>query len=124
MTGRDVGVAALVVAGLGAVGPGVFLAVAGLDDADELASVIGVFVGLVGLGLSVYGIVLARRPPPSPEPIAPGATAAGSSHNEFTGGTARDAYIARDLTVDRGTATPTSGPTPAIPPGGHVPPGP
>jgi hypothetical protein len=117
MTGRDVGVAALVVAGLAAVGLGVFFAVAGLDDADKLASVIGVFVGLVGLGLSVYGIVLARRPPPSPGPIAPGGTAAGSSHNEFTGGTARDVYMARDLVVDRSPTSSPPGSTPPVPPG-------
>ena len=47
--------AALVVLGLS------FVAV-GLDEASEIAGVIGAFVGLVGTGLSVYGIVLARRP--------------------------------------------------------------
>ncbi|MFJ8747494.1 hypothetical protein ACIRL2_50230 [Embleya sp. NPDC127516] len=122
MTGRDVGVAALVVAGLGVVGLGVFFAVAGLDDADKLASVIGVFVGLVGLGLSVYGIVLARRSPPLPGPAAPGGAAVGSVHNVFSGGTARDVYQAGNLTVDRGPATPPN-PTPPVSPG-PVPPAP
>ncbi|MFE2867855.1 hypothetical protein [Embleya sp. NPDC059259] len=122
MTGRDVGVAALVVAGLGAVGLGVFFAVAGLEDADKLASVIGVFVGLVGLGLSVYGIVLARRSPPSPGPTGLGA-AVGSVRNVFSGGTARDVYQAGNLTVDRSPATPPPNPTPPVPPG-QAPPAP
>jgi hypothetical protein len=40
---------------------GGFLAAAGLDDADKWASVIGLFVALAGLGLSGYGLMLARR---------------------------------------------------------------
>mgnify|MGYP001043098371 CR=1 FL=1 len=43
------------------VGLGAFLVVVGLDDADKWASVIGVFVGLIGLAVSVCGLVLARR---------------------------------------------------------------
>lgn len=50
-----------VLLGLALVGLGVWLGVADLDRADKLASVAGVFVGLVGLVLSVYGVVLARR---------------------------------------------------------------
>ncbi|MGW9372215.1 hypothetical protein ACWGVR_19570 [Streptomyces xanthophaeus] len=120
MTGRDVGVAALVVAGLGVVGLGVFFAVAGLDDADKLASVIGVFVGLAGLGLSVYGIVLARRSSrPGPSPTAGGV---GSSHNEFTGGRAHDVYMAANITIDRNPAPPRN-PVPPAPPQ-QAPPGP
>ncbi|MER5619960.1 hypothetical protein ABT061_02815 [Streptosporangium sp. NPDC002544] len=34
---------------------------AGLDDADKWASVIGVFVGLLGLILSGYGVMLSHR---------------------------------------------------------------
>ncbi|WP_182876986.1 tetratricopeptide repeat protein [Microbispora sp. H10670] len=49
------------VAGLALVALGVLLFRAGLDDADKWASVIGVFVGLLGLGLSGYGVVLSRR---------------------------------------------------------------
>ncbi|MGN9786930.1 FxSxx-COOH system tetratricopeptide repeat protein [Nonomuraea sp. ZG12] len=38
----------------------------GLDNADKLASVIGAFVGVAGLGGSLYGLVLARRSLDSP----------------------------------------------------------
>ena len=48
--------AALVVLGV------VFVAV-GLNEASEISGVIGAVVGVAGLGLSAYGIVLARRPP-------------------------------------------------------------
>lgn len=47
--------AALVVLGV------VFVAV-GLNKASEISGVIGAVVGVAGLSLSVYGIVLARRP--------------------------------------------------------------
>ncbi|MFF3445326.1 hypothetical protein [Streptosporangium sp. NPDC002721] len=50
-----------IVAGLALVVLGVLLFKAGLDDADKWASVIGVFVGLLGLILSGYGVVLSRR---------------------------------------------------------------
>ncbi|MFI0418616.1 hypothetical protein [Spongiactinospora sp. 9N601] len=69
-------VAVTAVAGLA----GYFVAV-GLDRADKLASVIGVFLGLAGLCLSVYGTVTGRaaQPPsgsagadmPAPEPLTP-----------------------------------------------------
>src|SRR5690606_9338018 len=47
--------------GLAFVALGVFLFKAGLDDADKWSSVIGAFVGLAGLILSGYGVVLSRR---------------------------------------------------------------
>jgi hypothetical protein len=43
------------------VGSGVYLAVTDLDRADKLASVAGAVIGVTGLGLSLYGTVLARR---------------------------------------------------------------
>ncbi|WP_203982868.1 hypothetical protein [Sphaerisporangium rufum] len=46
------GVAVVALAGLG-----VYLARVGLDEADKLASVGGLFVGLVGLGVAVYALV-------------------------------------------------------------------
>jgi hypothetical protein len=58
-----------VAAGVALVGLGVFFVVTGLDAADKWASVIGVFATLIGLGLSVYGVVLTRRPP---SPLVPG----------------------------------------------------
>jgi hypothetical protein len=52
----------LFIGGVGLAGVGIFLAAAGLDEADKWASVFGIFATLVGLGLSAYGLVLARRP--------------------------------------------------------------
>ncbi|SDR23223.1 hypothetical protein SAMN04489764_4291 [Thermostaphylospora chromogena] len=52
--GAGVAVAALVVLG-------VYLYRVGLDKADKLASVIGLFVALIGLGVTVYGLVAERR---------------------------------------------------------------
>ncbi|WP_182879049.1 hypothetical protein [Microbispora sp. H10949] len=39
----------------------VYLSSVGLDDADKLASVIGLFVGLVSLAVGVWGLLLTRR---------------------------------------------------------------
>ncbi|WP_182876871.1 hypothetical protein [Microbispora sp. H10670] len=49
------GVAVAALAGLG-----VYLSRVGLDKADKLASVVGLFVGLAGLGVAVYGLVAER----------------------------------------------------------------
>ncbi|WP_182884718.1 hypothetical protein [Microbispora sp. H10885] len=49
------GVAVAALAGLG-----VYLSQVGLDKADKLASVAGLFVGLAGLGVAVYGLVAER----------------------------------------------------------------
>ncbi|MEU1729376.1 hypothetical protein [Nonomuraea sp. NPDC005692] len=40
---------------------GVIFIVLDLEQADQLASVVGVFVALAGLSISVYGVVLSRR---------------------------------------------------------------
>ncbi|MEU5859933.1 hypothetical protein ABZ815_02075 [Nonomuraea sp. NPDC047529] len=69
----------VVAAGLVAGALGTIFTVLGLEEADRLASVVGVFATLGGLVVSVYGVVLARRqgnpqrnPPssaaPSPKP--------------------------------------------------------
>lgn len=50
-----------VVGGAVVAGLGVFLAAAGLDDADKWASVVGLFVALAGLALTGYGLVAARQ---------------------------------------------------------------
>jgi hypothetical protein len=42
-------------------GLGVYFATAGLDKADKLASVIGVFIAVAGLGVAVYGLIAERR---------------------------------------------------------------
>lgn len=49
------------VGGVALAGLGIAFLFAGLDDADKIASVIGAFVGLIGLALSGYGVILARR---------------------------------------------------------------
>jgi hypothetical protein len=56
--------------GLGLVGLGVYFGHIGLDRADKLASVLGVFSGLAGLFLAGLGIVQARRE--RTRPAAPG----------------------------------------------------
>ncbi|WP_256106313.1 hypothetical protein [Streptomyces sp. ODS05-4] len=88
----------LVLAGLGA-----FLAFQGLDRADKWASVLGLFVGVAGLALAVYG---ARAPGQS----ADGATAGGSV-NQVRG-------VAGDVTI--GAPRPAAPP----PPAGSTPPPP
>jgi len=63
MTGwkRAMGWIGAVAAGLALVGLGVYLVVIGLDRADKVASVIGMFAGLAGLALAAYGVLLTRR---------------------------------------------------------------
>ncbi|WP_219465805.1 hypothetical protein, partial [Nonomuraea rhizosphaerae] len=51
----------LVAGGLAAGALGVIFVVLDLARADQLASVVGVFVALAGLVVSVYGVMLARR---------------------------------------------------------------
>lgn len=53
------GGAGVAVAALAALG--VYLSQVGLDKADKLASVVGLFVALVGLGVAVYGLIAERR---------------------------------------------------------------
>ena len=104
----------LVAGGLVAVALGVTFIVLGLEEADRLASVVGVFFALAGLGVSVYGVMPARRgptqsqaPPPSPAgddlttggdrsaaPLQAGdgggraaTTRPGDTHNTISGGT-------------------------------------
>lgn len=48
-------------AGAALIGLGMYFREVGLEDADQTASVIGAFVGLGGLALAAYSIVLARR---------------------------------------------------------------
>ncbi|PRH78009.1 hypothetical protein C6N75_17140, partial [Streptomyces solincola] len=86
--------ALLVLAGLGA-----FFAFQGLDRADKWASVLGLFVGVAGLALAVYG---ARAPGQS----ADGATAGGSI-NQVRG-------VAGDVTI--GAPRPSSPPPPGSTP--------
>ena len=52
-------------------GLGVFFAWVGLDAAGQWSDAIGVFVGLIGLAVSVYGVVLARQAVTRPGPRGP-----------------------------------------------------
>ncbi|MGS2644174.1 hypothetical protein [Streptosporangium sp. LJ11] len=63
----------------------------GLDRADKLASVLGAFVGLLGLGLAVYGAFSSRPEEAAPEPEA------GGVHNEISGTVHGNAVQARDI---------------------------
>ncbi|MFF5114047.1 hypothetical protein [Streptosporangium sp. NPDC000509] len=65
-----------------------FIAV-GLDRADKLASVLGAFVGLLGLGLAIYGTVSSHPEAAQPEP--------GGVHNEISGTVHGSAVQARDI---------------------------
>ncbi|MEU8362714.1 hypothetical protein AB0C27_42545, partial [Nonomuraea sp. NPDC048882] len=61
MRGRVLVRAGAAVAVAAMAGLGVYFAKVGLDEADKLASVIGVFLALVGPAMSVYGLVVGRR---------------------------------------------------------------
>ncbi|GAA3134364.1 hypothetical protein [Nonomuraea salmonea] len=69
----------------------VYVARAGLDEADKLAGVIGAFVGLAGLGVSVYGVVRGD-PPTGPGPgSGPGSVVVkGDNSGVITTGDAAD----------------------------------
>lgn len=69
--GRTLRWSGAITAGAATAGLAVYLVVAGLDEADKVSSVIALFVGLAGLALTLYDIVLARRgtrAPRTPEP--------------------------------------------------------
>ncbi|GAA4186568.1 hypothetical protein GCM10022252_18770 [Streptosporangium oxazolinicum] len=67
------------------VGLGVYFLSVGLDRADKVASVIGAFVGLAGLGLALHGMLSAP------------AQAVGGVHNEISGTVHGDSIQARDI---------------------------
>jgi drug/metabolite transporter (DMT)-like permease len=72
----------VVVGGVTLIGLGVLFVVAGLDKADKIASILGAFIGLVGLVLAGYGVVLARRALPErssqPRAAEPGQSVSGA----------------------------------------------
>lgn len=68
------------------VGLGVYFAVVGLDRADKLATLIGVFVAIAGLALTIYQTLTDRRSAPPPQPSAAQNTSP-AMHNKITGGT-------------------------------------
>jgi hypothetical protein len=58
---------------------GVYFATVGLDKADKLASVLGAFIGVAGLALTIYGNVADRRSSTQDSPV--------SVHNQIGEGT-------------------------------------
>src|SRR5262247_1469570 len=85
------GVAVFLV-GAGVTGLGVLFTRQGLEQADQLASVIGAFIGLAGLGLANYSAWLARAAlaagPPTPPAVSGPGAATGPSVTDsiITGG--------------------------------------
>ncbi|WP_433187841.1 hypothetical protein [Actinoallomurus sp. CA-150999] len=61
MTGRVLKWGGGLIAVAALVALGAYFVAVGLDKADKLASVIGVFVAVVGLAVSVYGMAADRR---------------------------------------------------------------
>lgn len=128
MTGRVLVWVGGVVAVACAAGLLVYFVVVGLDEADKLASVIGAFVGLAGLALAGYGIVVARRgtPPPSgphEQLSRPDLQAgAGDTHNEVSDSTVHGPlFMGRDMNLSGGihqhpAPRPTAGPPPQAEP--------
>ncbi|MFE5331292.1 hypothetical protein ACFRCG_33380 [Embleya sp. NPDC056575] len=103
-----------VVAGAALVGLAVYLAVVGLDEADKWASVLGLFVTLAGLAVSVIGMWRER------------ASSGGQSVTDSTigGGVAQVADTGGNVRIThRGTGPVIPPPTPqGAPPAGGVPP--
>ncbi len=116
-----------VVAVLAVAALAVYLAEVGLDKADKLASVIGVFIALIGLVMSGYGLVRERSnaSPPSPPTRLP----AGPQVTKRQTNVARDGatlYAVMDGTMNfeqgdphspRPTAADTTSPADAADPG-------
>lgn len=83
---RRVGV---LVGGLLLAGVGAVFGVVGLDKADKISSAAGFFVGVAGLAVSAYGVILARRAAPptqQPAPSAPGRATAQGERSVAIGG--------------------------------------
>lgn len=89
----------LVGSGLALGGLGAFFTTTGLDRADKVASVIGTFATLIGLGLSVYGVVLARR---SSMPKTPGSVPSPRGETEVDGDARQHVQAGRDAYVSGG----------------------
>lgn len=63
---------AVIAGGVSLLGFGSAFVIADLDAADKFGSVLGSLCALVGLGLSIYGVILARRTPtarPGPQRV-------------------------------------------------------
>ncbi len=82
--------ALLTVVGVTVTAVGVLVLWVGLDAADKIGSVVGALCGVIGLGVSVYGLIRARLARPvKPEPSSVEPVPAGSVTNSIDGSTAR-----------------------------------
>ena len=98
--------------GVALVGLGVFFAFTGLEPAGQWSGVIGAFVGLIGLGVSVYGVVLARR----------GSAAGQSGGQAVVGSTVGGEVLQlRGVRGNLRVGPPTTARAPAAPPGSAPP---
>jgi hypothetical protein len=124
MSGRVLTWAGGVVFVAAVAGMGVYFTRVGLAQADQSASVIGAFVGVAGLALSLFGVLAERRHPTSTTsdasadpggavaPRRPG-TGSGDTRNAIKGGTFHGPVtLGRDIT---GPPPPHGSPPPADP---------
>ncbi|MGK8501920.1 hypothetical protein [Nocardia asiatica] len=99
----------LIVLGATGIGLGIWLFVSlGLDEGDKLASVVGMFVGIAALGISIYGVVLARRDAGGRAVPSPGGTSITGS--VIGGGISTITDVAGPVTIRRGTSGPAAAP--------------
>ncbi|MCX2950192.1 tetratricopeptide repeat protein [Lentzea sp. NEAU-D7] len=77
---------------------GVMLAV-GLDTADKIGSVVGAVCGMVGLGMSAYGLVVARSADRQTAPGAHTSVTNSASGSSVTGGVTQVGSVSRDLVM-------------------------
>jgi hypothetical protein len=93
----------------------IYFAIAGLDNADKLASAVGAVVGLVGLGVSVYGLASTRRTSATSPPAG---SSPGQSVDDSTvgGGVAQVKGVSGSVRI--GAAPPSTG---AAAPSGRTP---
>jgi hypothetical protein len=83
----------------GLIGLATYLALQGLERADQLSSAMGLFVGIAGLALTIVAVWLAWIAVRNPhnDSVAPGRDRSGTAKFNVVAG--RDAYTARDMTV-------------------------
>ncbi|MEU7601671.1 hypothetical protein [Streptomyces sp. NPDC041003] len=87
----------------------------GLDQADKLASSIGLPVTLLGLAGQVFSLVMAHRTATTPPAPAPGSEYVGGSKVSVRGVRRRSRVTLRRVGRNRGTA-----PVPSSTPGTHI----
>lgn len=83
MTGRTLAWTGGAVTSVATAGLITYFAAVGLDEANKIASVISAIIGLAGLAVAVYGVLVAHRSPPQPV-IAPAAPTAASGGHSVT----------------------------------------